>query len=244
MEIHMSNVHHTVTICKKWTHGPQTASGGMWVAAVDSCTLCCYNWYTTLWPYSIANYHVCIHKPSSCVHPVSLPYMGLNGMCCSPCCNRRSWDATVCPSSMLASAAAQSGWMVLCSCIEVNFAVTILGVARRCRAAQLLNDNLQMQKNGFFKDWFRSRLSCFVGSSLSEAGHWGLYLHERRSHIKPRCRSRTSVEASHDIKSVPRHCLSAWKTSLSACRYSSQGGRVLHTMRRPANSLTVLQIVV
>ena len=51
-------------------------------------------------------------------------------------------------------------------------------------------------------------------------------------------------EASHDIKSVPRHCLSAWKTSLSACRCSSQGVRVLHTMRRPANSLTVLQIVV
>ena len=97
--------------------------------------------------YSIAYYHLCIHKRSSCVHLVSLPYIGLNGMCCSPCCNRRFWDAAVCPSSMLASAAAQSGWMVLCSCIEVNFAVTILRVARRCRAAQLLNDNLQMQKN-------------------------------------------------------------------------------------------------
>jgi len=36
MEIETAVVHHTVTVCNKWTQGPQTAGGGACVAAVDS----------------------------------------------------------------------------------------------------------------------------------------------------------------------------------------------------------------
>ena len=47
---------------------------------------------------------------------------------------------------MLVAAAAkpQTGWIVLCSCGEVKFAVTIFTVVRRSRAAQSLNDSLEL----------------------------------------------------------------------------------------------------
>jgi len=139
MQIYMPAVYDTVTVCNKWTHGPQTANGG--ACGLQQWTIAQYDAKGFMVSYTTCT-NVYVHKRFSCVHLVSLPYMGLNGIWCSPCCKRHFWDAAVCSSSMLASAAAQSGWMVLCNCIKVSFAVATLGVAKCSRAAQSMNGNL------------------------------------------------------------------------------------------------------